>query len=115
MDKIAKYRALIKQVIEMYAHPDSHTVFEEYETQTVYDDKRGYYYLMDIGWTSNSKRVHGCILHLDLKNDKIWIQKDGTEYGAANELIDLGVPKEDIVLAFQSPQRRKLIEGYALA
>lgn len=45
----------------------------------------------------------GCVLHLDIKNSKIWIQHDGTEIGIANELVKLGVPKEDIVLAFHEP------------
>jgi hypothetical protein len=42
-------------------------------------------------------------LHLDIKDGKIWIQHDGTEIGIANELVKLGVPKEDIVLAFHEP------------
>ncbi|BAZ86234.1 XisI protein [Dolichospermum compactum NIES-806] len=31
----------------------------------------------------------------------------GTEVGIANELVELGVPKEDIVLGFQLPSVRK--------
>ncbi|MFM6307282.1 MAG: element excision factor XisI family protein, partial [Dolichospermum sp.] len=30
-----------------------------------------------------------------------------TEVGIANELVELGVPKEDIVLGFQLPSVRK--------
>jgi hypothetical protein len=37
------------------------------------------------------------------KDGKIWIQHDGTEIGIANELVKLGVPKDDIVLAFHEP------------
>jgi len=40
-------------------------------------------------------------------NDKIWIQQDGTEVGIANQLVDLGVPKQDIVLGFDPPNLRK--------
>ncbi|RMG69569.1 MAG: hypothetical protein D6722_10035 [Bacteroidetes bacterium] len=36
----------------------------------------------------------------------IWVQRDATEYGVANELVDLGVPREDIVLGFQAPFNR---------
>jgi hypothetical protein len=43
---------------------------------------------------------------MDLKGDKIWIQRDGTECGVANELVELGVPKEHIVLAYQPPYKR---------
>ena len=44
---------------------------------------------------------------MDIKNDKIWIQHDGTEAVLADEFVKLGVPKEDIVLAFHSPYRRQ--------
>ena len=41
-----------------------------------------------------------------IKDEKIWIQYDGTEIGTANELVELGVPKEDIILAFHAPYKR---------
>lgn len=31
---------------------------------------------------------------------------DGTEIGMANELADMGIPKDDIVLGFQAPYKR---------
>jgi aspartyl-tRNA synthetase len=59
-----------------------------------------------VGW-KNRKRQHGCVLHLDIKDQKIWIQHDGTEIGIADELVKLGVPKSDIVLAFHEPLVRQ--------
>ncbi|MCP4699169.1 MAG: XisI protein [Gammaproteobacteria bacterium] len=53
---------------------------------------------------------HGCVLHIDIKNGKIWIQHDGTEIGMADERVKPGVPKEDIVLGFQAPYRRPYTE-----
>jgi hypothetical protein len=47
------------------------------------------------------------VLHLDIKDQKIWIQHDGTEIGIADELVKLGVPKSDIVLAFHEPLVRQ--------
>lgn len=35
---------------------------------------------------------------------KIWVQQDGTEVGIANELVELGVPKKDIVSGFNPPK-----------
>lgn len=49
-------------------------------------------------------------MHLNIINEKIWIQYDGTEVGMANKLVDLGVPKEDIILAYHLPSKRKLTE-----
>ena len=48
----------------------------------------------------------------DIMIDKIWIQKDFTEEGIANQLVELGVPKSDIVLAFRSPYVRQFT-GFA--
>jgi hypothetical protein len=61
---------------------------------------------MNVGWDGN-ERIRGAVLHLDIKDEKIWIQHDGTEQGIAGDLLELGVPKHDIVLAFQAPARRK--------
>ncbi len=53
------------------------------------------------------------VLHLDIKDSKIWVQHDGTEIGFADELVKLGVPKEDIVLAFHEPFVRQYT-GFAV-
>jgi hypothetical protein len=49
-----------------------------------------------------------------IKNEKIYIEEDWTEEGMANELLTEGVPMENIVLAFQAPETRKLT-GFAVA
>jgi len=39
-------------------------------------------------------------MHLDIRNEKIWIFYNSTEHDIAADLVDLGVPKQDIVLGF---------------
>jgi hypothetical protein len=51
--------------------------------------------------------VHGSVIHIDIKGDKIWIQHDGTEGGIAPELVEAGVPPDKIVLAWHEPEIRK--------
>jgi XisI protein len=82
---------------------------EEQEMQAIFDVERDHYQLLHLGWRGN-KREFGCILHLDIKDGKIWIQHDGTEVGIANQLVELGVPKRDIVLAFHEPSVRQYTE-----
>ena len=53
-------------------------------------------------------------VHIDIRNSKVYTQYDGTEEGIANTLMDAGIPKEDIVLAFKSPEVRKLT-GFAVS
>ncbi|WP_419183637.1 XisI protein [Scytonema hofmannii] len=60
-----------------------------------------------------SSIVYGCVLHLDIKGEKIWIHHDGTEIGIADELVKLGVPKSDIVLAFHELLMRQYT-GFAV-
>lgn len=78
----------------------------EYEIQTLFDTERNHYQLLHVGWRGDN-RSFGCLLHLDIKDGKIWIQHDGTEIGIANQLVELGVPREDIVLAFHEPEVRQ--------
>jgi hypothetical protein len=104
MDKIDIYRTYIKQVLQQYGTylPSS----DEVETQYIFDTDHDHDQLCQVGW-EQYQWIHGCILHLDIKNTKIWIQHNGTETGIADELVKLGVPKEDIVLGFQAPYKRK--------
>jgi hypothetical protein len=58
--------------------------------------------------------VHGCLVHIDILDGKLWIQRDGTEQGIATELVAAGIPKDAIVLAFHPPEIRPHTE-YAVA
>jgi hypothetical protein len=75
----------------------------------VIDTPGDHYLLVEQGW-QKGRRIYGTVIHLDIVDDKIWIQHDGTESGVAYELIDLGVPIEQIVLGFKSPERRKIAQ-----
>jgi XisI protein len=107
MAKLEEYRQHIQEILTDYSQIRSAN--EDVEAQTIFDLARDHYQLVHAGW-SNKRRIYGCILHLDIKNDKIWIQHDGTEGGIANQLMARGVPAQDIVLAFHSPFKRQFTE-----
>ena len=86
---------------------------EGVEVQLVFDTVHDHYQLWYIGW-QGEHRIRGCVLQVDIKDGKIWIQYDGTETGLACALVQAGVPKEDIVLAFHAPHKRPYT-GYAVA
>ena len=75
----------------------------------VIDTHRDHYLLIDHGW-QGERRIYGTIFHLNIVDQKIWIQQDGTESGIAPELLQLGVPREQIVLGYKSPTRRKIAQ-----
>ena len=107
MDKLVIYRQYIQQLLEedQQHRPSYGDIHREAITDTVHD----HYQLMSIGW-HQQQRIHACIWHIDIRDGKIWIQQDGTEEGVANRLVACGVPKSDIVLAYQSPFKRQFTE-----
>ena len=84
-------------------------VQEGTEVKIIRDRESGNYLVILAGWNDGS-RVYGISVHIELKNDKIWIQQDRTDTGIAQKLVEFGVPKTDIVLAFKSPFTRKFTE-----
>ena len=79
--------------------------------EIIVDREKDRYLLMTIGW-DGAKRVHGCLVHIDVIDETLWIQRDGTEHGIATDLEQYGVPKDCIVLGFHAPDLRKHT-GYA--
>jgi XisI protein len=103
MDTTA-YRELIRKTLTDHTRvPYAHG---QIQFETVFDDGANRYLLMILG-REGGRRVHGCLVHVDIIDGKIWIQRDGTEHGIANELVAAGVPREHIVLGFRSPELRE--------
>jgi hypothetical protein len=46
------------------------------------------------------RRVYSCVLHLDIKKGKTWIEQNMTEMRVAQELVETGLARKDIVLGF---------------
>ena len=107
MAKIEEYRQQIKELLVAYSQYKKSN--SEIEAQTIFDAENNHYQLLYVGWESQ-RRVYGCVLHLDIKNDKIWIQHNGTEANIADELMAKGVPAQDIVLGFHSPYKRQFTD-----
>ena len=100
-------RQLVESIIREYGRiPYS---YGDIQIQTVFDREQDHYLLMLVGW-EGIRREHGCLVHVDLIDGKFWIQRDGTERGIAQELLDAGVTKDRIVLAFRSPAKRQLTD-----
>jgi hypothetical protein len=107
MDKLNKYTSIVKEILtEDARYKPGHG---DIDPVLVFDDERHSYQLMYIGW-DGPRRVHSSIIHIRLRNDKIWIEYDGTEEGVATALLAAGIPKEEIVLAFHSPWKRQFTE-----
>ena len=109
MEKLTEYRSLLKRLLREYERLYNLQPAPGVETVVVFEEERDHYLLMRVGWAED-RRVRRCVLHARLRNGKFWIEEDWTENGIATELLRCGVPKDDIVLAFQPPERRPLTE-----
>ena len=111
MDKLEHYRTCIQTLLEQYSQ--SKFQDEEIENELFFDPVRDRYQLMRVGWKGLS-RVYHTVLHFDIKNGKIWLQQNTTDVDVAQELIDMGIPKEDIVLGLH-PAYKRPYTGYGVA
>jgi hypothetical protein len=110
MDKLTRYREAVKTLILDYAQYKPSV--GEIEPEVIFDVERDHYELMMVGWRRTA-RVHGSVIHIDIRNGKVWIQHNGTEGDLGEELMELDVPREDIVLGYRRPEVREYT-GYAL-
>ena len=106
MAKLETYRQYIQELLTKYAFKPA---YGDVEVETIFDTQRDHYQILNVGWDKKS-RVYGCSMHLDIKGEKIWIQFNATEVDIAQELVEMGVPKQDIVVGLHSPFMRQFTE-----
>ena len=111
MDTLDLYRQIIENILTEYTRIPY--AYGDIQTEAVFDQKHDRYLLVNVGWDSG-KRVHGSLVHIDIINGKVWIQRDGTEHGIAKELVKAGIPQDHIVLGFRPAEIRQYTE-YARA
>jgi len=102
-----KYREIIEKVLQDYA--DFLGNDPDVQVKLVFDKERDRYLLVEAGW-QDGYRIYGTLLHVDIIDNKLWIQHDGTEEGIAVDLVAAGIPKEQIVLGFRTLEQRKYTE-----
>ena len=103
MGTIDNYRRIIQNIITEYAQFGTES--SDVEMESVFDIAQDHYELIRVGWRGLD-RVHSVIIHVDIRDDKVLVQRDGTEVGVAEEMVRAGIPRERIVLAFKPPDIR---------
>jgi hypothetical protein len=107
VEKLDKYRQIVREVVRR--HSQRRMSVEGIEVYAVEDVPGDHYQVIRNGW-ANNRWYYGVILHIDIRDGKVWIQHDGIEDGVAMELVEMGIPREDIVLGFQEPFARQFTE-----
>src|SRR5262249_9007919 len=109
MDRANGYREVIKRLLrerEKLARP---SLPEGLEVTCLFDDTTGLYALLTIGWLKQ-ERVSGTTLLLRIKDGRIGVEEDWTDAPIVDDLVDAGIPRQDIILAFQPPEARASTE-----
>ncbi len=111
MERVDRWRENLKEILQRYA--DIPNRYKDVSSYLLVSDDLNHYMLMQEGW-HQKQRFHGAVVHAEIRTDKVWIHYDGIEDGITDELVALGVPKANIVLAFYPPYVRP-DTGYAIA
>ncbi len=107
MDTREYYGKIIENAMKIYAALPYR--YGDVNTYVIVSKDGNHFLLMDDGW-QNGSRVYGVITHVEIRADKIWIQRDGLESGITADLLEAGIPKDKIVLGFQPPEVRPYTE-----
>ena len=103
MDRIERYRQILRETVNRHARyaPANGDI----KTHALCDASQDEYLVMDIGWNEKQRRIHDVVLHFRLdESGKIYVENDGTDAEIVRELLSAGIPQEDILLTFRSPQ-----------
>jgi hypothetical protein len=104
MDKTIKYKKAIVQLFQEYDQFWGQS--GGLENRIIVDAKKQAYLFLTFGWQHAERYTHLLCFHLEVKGGKVWIYENNTEALIADELIEKGIAREDIVLGFVSPQAR---------
>lgn len=107
MDRLTEYQIKVQNLLSelaVYGGTDA-----EVESQLIFDTDRNHYQLAHVGWR-NEHRIYGCVVHLDIKDGKVWVQHNGTEFDISIRLSEMGIPKQNIVNGFHTSYMRQFTE-----
>lgn len=94
---------VIEKVLKEYA--DFLGSDDQVQIECVFDREQEHYLLVEVGWEDNH-RIYSTLIHIDVIDQKLWIQQDSTEEGVVDELVAGGIAPQQIVQAFKASQRQ---------
>ncbi len=101
MEKVKKYQQIIIQVLEEWLDVQSKNS-DSIKNYLIADTERNHYQLLRMGWEGDSY-VFNPMIHLDIINEKVWLQANYTDVSVAEDLVLAGIDRQDIVLGLQPP------------
>ncbi len=111
MDRLKKYQQVVINILKEYvanAYSSDAVSFK-----VVVDKENHQYQVVMMGW-ENGVYFHECPIHIDIIDNKIWVQQNMTEWDLGIWFEKNKIPKSDIILGFLSPATRSFSD-YAVA
>jgi hypothetical protein len=103
-ERITLYQTCIKRLLSEYQPLDT----QWSKVELIFDDEHQHYMAFRVGWFKH-KRIHFCLVHIDICDDMVVIQANNTEDLIDEELIEMGIPKDKICLGLLPPDVREYI------
>lgn len=114
MDITKKLQAAITTVMDDYIEAHIHSKsLAGLKYEKVIDSQNLHFQLILLGFNER-QRIFNLIFHVDIIDDKIWIQDDNLEYSVAERLTEKGISKQEIVLGYFTASHRQFTE-YAVS
>jgi hypothetical protein len=107
MDRIDDYRSILHKTLNHYAQLNNDN--DQIKSIVIISQDNNQFLLFNEGW-EGKKHIHHCLFHGEIKNDKIWVYFDGFEDTITEAIINEGIPKDKIVLAFHPVYVREKTE-----
>lgn len=109
MDKLTQYRQIVQKILVEYQQWAAGANAPDLQQNISFDTERDQYLWFSVGWLSK-KREFKVAVYIRIDQGKVWIEEDWTKQGIANDLLEAGIPPEDIILGFQHPSKRPYTE-----
>ena len=115
MDRIARFQRTIMSIMQEYADARTNTAASDAQVayRTVVDEQNHRYQLLLVGW-QHRERIYHVIFHVEIVDDKIWIEEDNSEDSFAEMLVEKSIAKKNIVLGYFSAFHRQHTEYAAV-
>ena len=113
MDRITFLQNKLIEVLEDYLLEMRQPSNQNIDFVSITDMNKNHFQIIAMGWEGH-KRIFNLLFHVDIIEDKIWVQEDKMEYSIAERLIEKDISKKEIVLAY-FPEYHRAYTEYAVA
>ena len=100
------YSQILEKVVKRHAQfqPANGNI----QTHVVCDREMDEYTVIDSGWNEKGRRIYDVVLHFRLQDGIVHVERDNTDAEVVRELLESGIAKTDIILAYNALPFQKL-------